>query len=186
MDNEKKHNTIQKETLKQVFSNMMQDSANQNQKRGGSLASIVHDWQTKMRIDYIFGNADAGSQKPKPEQHDINTILATIPETKRTSVLRLLDRLKTDGWITRTATGYKWKEGTTLQVIAFWVEHVSLNLKLSNRFVGKTPAIKWKPFEALFDDVQKEGQLKNAKQSWLKIYNTFYPNGFEQIEPYTK
>lgn len=63
MDREKKHDTIKKEALKQVFSSMMQNGANQN--RGGSLASIVHDWQTKRRIDYIFDNADAGSQKPE-------------------------------------------------------------------------------------------------------------------------
>lgn len=96
----------------------------------------------------------------------------------------LIERLKQDGWITPTESGYKWQRGATNQLIAYWVECVSLNFNLSNKYINEKPSIKWKPFEALFG--LKDGTLKTAKQSWLKVNTKFTPTRFEEIEPYTK
>lgn len=93
----------------------------------------------------------------------------------------LLDRLKAVGWID---DGYRWKKGATKQLIAYWVERVSLNFNLSNTYINEKFTIKWKPFERLFG--LKDGTLKTAKQSWLKVNTLFTPTRYEEIEPYTK
>lgn len=93
----------------------------------------------------------------------------------------LLERLKAVGWID---DGYRWKKGATKQLIAYWVERVSLNFNLSNTYINENFTIKWKPFEQLFG--LKDGTLKTAKQSWLKVNTLFTPTRYEEIEPYTK
>lgn len=123
----------------------------------------------------------------KPQQADADTKNIAFSEDADTdkAIWGLLERLKNDGWITPAGGGFKWKRGVTNQLIAYWVEQVSLNFKLSNTVASNgNPAVKWQPFERLFG--LKGGTLKTAKQGWLKINTKFTPKGYEKIEPYTK
>ena len=112
-----------------------------------------------------------------------NEILFPIPEPKQQNIIKLLERLKHDGWITKTATGYRWRDNVTNQLIAYWVERVSINYKLSNTYINEKIAICWKPFEHLFG--LNDGTLKNAKANWMRINTKFEPTDFDKIEPYT-
>lgn len=135
--------------------------------------------------------------KPEPKEHPdnkpedepeqpTNTMLASIPEDKRQAIIKLLERLKCDGWITNTVSGYKWKDEATKGQIAYWVMKISQNFNLSNRASNYSDkmAIKWKPFEELFGF--EKGYLRGAKADGQKYDTEFKPTGWEKIEPYTK
>lgn len=132
MDSEKKHDTIKKEALKQVFSSMVQNGANQNQNRGGSFASIVHDWQTKRRIDYIFGNADAGSQKPEQAAaaHEAenavfvpNELITFRSQIDTPRARKYFPKAIKAGIIKQTAKGFK-KVGITKRLLVYFLDIV--------------------------------------------------------------
>lgn len=143
---------------------------------------------------------DKGSVS-KPQQVDLKSIdFNSNPKTDsdkaNKAVLRLLERLKKDGWITLQGNYFKWRKGTTNVLVAYWVYEVSHNLRLSNKQAvnDRTQlATNWKPFENLFTLYDKEKPikaeaLKDAKAYFLRTNPNdapFRPKGYEELEPYT-
>lgn len=102
-------------------------------------------------------------------------------------ICEYLEKLEADGWIRQTENGYKWNKGTTKQLIAYWIDQISINLRLSKIYGGANEQNKtlWKPFERLFNI--KYGSLRVIKANWLqKNKGEFKPNGWREIEKYTK
>lgn len=142
---------------------------------GGTIAEKYALYNTIVNFNEI---AKAGEPRG---QKSLDEALVFVPDKHKEAAKSVFEGLLRDKWITPTAYGYKWREGVTVALVAYFADIANDKWKLRNPDNGRSD---WASFAKMFGMEAK--QFKTWKSDQRNHTGEAPPKNADKIRKYFK
>ena len=138
-------------------------------------------YNTIVNFNEIAKAGEPQQIKAQSGRKSLDEALAFVPEKHKGAAKSVFEGLLCDKWITPTAYGYKWREGVTVALVAYFADIANDKWELRNPDNGRSD---WASFAKMFGMEAK--QFKTWKSDQRNHTGEAPPKNADKIRKYFK